>query len=205
MTLWAAPWTGLLGNPITPVTVGNRTGDGTINISSAFQGFFIFFVTNSANQFTNLVYQALTNGPIGTGPDAEACQAVIAKWTGSSLPGVVPGGIHKDALTKPSGTPYARIESKQGKDPMFSTGGLYIDYREVTISIYGVGDIAIGTIIPAVQAILNDKTLVFVNSAVSFMRCEPLGVLVAQEAEIKSGNEYRAAQFRYMIWTERSN
>lgn len=144
------------------------------------------------------------------GPDQEAAQAILAAWNASAtLASLIPGGLHKDRLVAPSAVPYARLSVKQGdKRNVFCGGNRYIDYREVKIELYGVGDIAIGTIVPAVQTVLDDPPggLTFTDKRVNFMRCEPLDVTcteVADNEQIKSGQEYRAATFRWCVWTDR--
>jgi hypothetical protein len=140
------------------------------------------------------------------GPDQETAQAISVAWAAASMTSLVPGGLHKDRLVAPTATPYARLSVKQGdKKNVFCSGHRYIDYREVKIEIWGIGDIATGTIVPAVQAFLDDPNapLVFSNPSVHFMRCEPLDVTCTEVDEIKAGQEYRAAVFRWCVWTDR--
>lgn len=146
-------------------------------------------------------------GAMGFGPDEEAAYAILLAWNAvTQLASAVPGGLLKDRLATPTARPYARMSVKQGPEKnKYSSGYRYIDYREVKIDIYGIGDVAIGQIVPAVQKVLDDPLtpLQFFNPLCSFMRCEPLDVTFAQEGEIKSGEDYRAARMRWCVWTDR--
>ncbi len=131
---------------------------------------------------------------IAIGPDQETAQAVLVAWNSATLTltPLIPGGIHKDKLVKPTAT------------NQFSSGSRYIDDRLVTISIWGVGDVATGTIVPAVQNVLDDRPLTFTSPfVVGWMRTEPLDVTCTEVDDTKAGQEYRAAVFRWCVWTDR--
>jgi hypothetical protein len=142
---------------------------------------------------------------LALGPDQETAEAMVSLWLATpALVGLVHGGIHKDRLVIPSARPYARIQVKQGPKPNgFSTGLRYLDYREATITVWGIGDVAVGSIVPTIIQTFDNKVLTFTNAAIGFVRCEPLGATVAQEKEVRSGQDYRAATCRWCVWTDR--
>jgi hypothetical protein len=204
-TLWAAPWKGVMGVPINLTVVTTMVGDGQIDIPSTYQGFYLWFVTNNFNQFTNLIFRSLTSVPaiVAYGPDAEACAAIISNWNAdTALVSLVPGGLHKDKLVAPAAIPYAEIQSKSQKQPLFCGGGRIIDYREITLTVWGIGDVNVGGIVPVVIALLR-QPLCFTNPRAKWLRNEELDVTCTESDETKSGQEYRAAVFRFSVWTDR--
>jgi hypothetical protein len=57
--------------------------------------------------------------------------------------------------------------------------------------------------VPTIIQTFDNKVLTFTNAAIGFVRCEPLGATVAQEKEVRSGQDYRAATCRWCVWTDR--
>jgi hypothetical protein len=136
--------------------------------------------------------------------DVETSQAFAAKWASTiALETAVPGGLHSDRLTTPAARPYARLTCKQARKPDNSTGGRYIDYREVEITLWGIGKAAVGGIASIIQGVFNDKALEFSAPNVFFMRCEPILAQIDQEETVKGGDDYRAASMRWIVWTDR--
>ena len=82
-------------------------------------------------------------------------------------------------------------------------GGRYIDFREVEITVWGVGKAAMGNVMAAVQAAFDDQPLVGFPGGVQFMRCEPLYSQIDEEETIKQGEDYRAGVMRWLVWTDR--
>ena len=206
-TLWYAVFS---AQGMTWVSAGTRTSDGAIPFTLGV-GTCLFIVTSALSGSVSLpsnpaLLQVTSNSSgAAMGPDQETAAAIVTKWNVSgTLATLVPGGLHKDRLFPTTLKPYARIECKQAKSPQFSAGGRYIDFREVTLTIWGVGDVKVGLIVPAVQAVFNDKPLTFANNpAVGHMRTEQADVTVSQEDAAKSGDEYRAATFKWIVWTDR--
>lgn len=135
-------------------------------------------------------------------PDIEVSKAVLAKWNASGLATSVPGGLHADRLEQVTTKPYARLQVKQGPRPNErSTGRRMIDYREVIITLWGIGKAAVGVIVAEIEATFADKPLSF-PPGVGFMRCEPLQAQIDQEETQKQSEDYRAATCRYCVWTD---
>jgi len=134
--------------------------------------------------------------------DVDVSQAMLAKWATSALPASVPGGIAADDLVKPDTRPWARILCKQGpKRNEYTSGKEYIDYRDVTIEIYGVGKAAIGAIVDLAAALFDDQPLTI--PGVPVLRVEPLGHVIDKEQKKRQGDDFRAARMRWCVWTQR--
>jgi len=223
-TLYYVKWTGITGNLVL-TTGGNRSGDGTITAGLAVGPYLLMAISVAAaptwvlgNTYvpgllvtdSGTVYQCLlantglsTNEPgVGVNWATYWQVAPVTPFTGL---------VFQDVTTlaglKP---PYARLQVKQAKPPLYSTGDRRIDYREVTISIWGIGDVNVAAIVPELEftfdnsaSIAGVASLTFANPNVGFMRMEPLEITVAQEPEIKSGEDYRAIKARWCVWTDR--
>ncbi len=136
--------------------------------------------------------------------DVETSAVILGKWNASGQLAVrVPGGLHADRLSTPTATPYARLQVKQGKPKMDCGGGRYIDYREVTITVWTVGKAVAGEIVDLADSLFAEQTLTGWPAGVSLVRSEYLESTIDEEDTVKAGDDYRAAKCRYMIWTDR--
>lgn len=108
-------------------------------------------------------------------PDDDVARALVAKWGGSGLPSLVPGGLEQDRLTSsqpgaPAAAqdaapqarqePYATFKVEELQEPDLSTGGQYIDHRRVMIEIRGAKD-AVGAALDAAGDLYIQQPLLF--------------------------------------------
>lgn len=139
--------------------------------------------------------------------DVDVSEAILAKWeeNHSTLTDLVPGGLHADTLPSPQpASPYAQLRIKQGPKPNeYQSNGEYIDYRDVRITIYGVGKEELGTIISAVRDVFDRKPLTVPN-VVAHMYTQPLPDELLPTGKFRDGQEIYKATCRWSVWTHRS-
>ena len=87
--------------------------------------------------------------------------AVVNRWNSASLDSNIPGSIKTGLGVAPKSSPYAMLKVKGSKDPQFYTeagaGAPYIAYFQVTVQLYGVGEVVIGNLLKTVASALNQQ------------------------------------------------
>lgn len=137
--------------------------------------------------------------------DDDTLQAVVALWRGTpNLQGAI-GDLRAGDL--PSGLPalYAAVECVKGRENERMTGGIFHDYRDVTITLYGrKADVS-----PAVANVLtvfNRLTTLTLPSGARFIRWWPLndGELV-KDGGRRKGEEMWRGVVRGEVWSVRTD
>lgn len=155
-------------------------------------------------------------------------QAILTAWQTAGLNGAqspdsvaggpgtgpVTGGIARlprprdnPGPTKRPPMPYATLEVKKDPKPNeFSSNGTCIDYRRVTITIYGVGEAAVGAV---VESVLEGLYLTTARSWISltipnaaWMRTE----YVSSDTDISqpvAGQDVRMFPMEFTVWSHR--
>ena len=141
--------------------------------------------------------------PVGD-PLTDAAQALVQKWNAGAIN--CPGGLHEgdDSLEPPAAQPYAAFTVKQGPRPdEYSSGGEFVSYVEITITIWGIGLRDVGDVVSSAKLALETGDLTVPNA--TFMRLEPLpGWDNKLETTPKAGQKYRRATMRYSLWSHRT-
>ncbi len=141
-------------------------------------------------------------------PLVDDAKGFVTKWgTIANVSTLVPGGIHEGPLDPPADKPYATFSVKQGPRPNeYGSSGDWINYTEVTISIYGLQVKATGDVVGSVQTGLEIGSMTIDNA--DWMRTERLpgetneAVTFPGEGT-KAGEEYRKCSWRICIWSHR--
>lgn len=146
--------------------------------------------------------------------DADVARAWVNRWDAADLSTYVPGGLVSDRLSETQGlpsqgkrpNPYARLLVAKGKDPEYVSGGEYIDYRKVTVEVYGVGKQAVGTVVSAVRGAFDRQALHFDHEprVVSHMMTFPLGDSEEPDETEREGEDIRKAVLEWMVTTHRT-
>jgi hypothetical protein len=140
-------------------------------------------------------------------PLIDVAQAIKTKWDATpAITSAVPGGLHEGPLDAASAVvaPWATLSVKQGpRENLYSSSGDWIDYEEVTITIYGIGFKATGDVVGICKTGLETGTLTVPNGI--WMRTEVLpGWTNEKDADgKKSGQDHRKATLRYCVWSHR--
>jgi hypothetical protein len=139
---------------------------------------------------------------------ADDGKAIVDKFAAiASIATLVPGGLHEGPLDPPAAQPYATYTVKQGPRPNeYTSSGDWINYSEVTITLFGIGAKAVGDVAGSVQAGIETGSLTISNA--DWMRTERLPGEINEAVTTpgdgtKSGEEYRRCLWRYCIWSHR--
>lgn len=138
-------------------------------------------------------------------PLTDVAKAVIDFWNATAaITTAVPNGLHEGPLESPADErPYATLNVKQGpKQNDYGSQGDWLDYEEVTITVYGIGLKTVGDAVGVVKAQLETGTLTIANA--TFMRLECLPGWTNEPDAKKSGQNYRKATLRYCVWNYRT-
>lgn len=148
--------------------------------------------------------------------DTDVAAAWVSRWKSSAaLDVAVPGGITSDRLTegRPLAslperlTPYAELQVTKGKDPEYVSSGDFIDYRKVTVTIFGVGKESLGGVVSAARHVFDSPAPLDFSHApavTGHMRTQPLGDTEAPDENRKQGEDLRKAVLEWVVWTHRS-
>ena len=93
--------------------------------------------------------------------------------------------------------------TKQAKPPDFSTGAPFIDYRQVTVEVYGIGKSSVGSVVSTIRQTFDHTALTIDNS--THMRTQPLSDNEAPDETQRDGEDVRKAVLQWIVWTSRSS
>lgn len=144
--------------------------------------------------------------------DTDVSRAWLARWNGASpealaVQDLVKGGVAAGRLPAPGASPYAELSTETHKPPQFVTGGAHVDYRKVTVTLFGVGREAVGRVVSALRALFDSPAALdfgFSAAVVAHLRTEPLGETDAVDDRQKSGDDVRKVTVPWVVWTHRS-
>jgi hypothetical protein len=160
-------------------------------------------------------------------PDDDVAQAVLAQWNGiangdpfyvgptgpQTLAQLVPGSLQRKPLssfqpnTEPKvarAVPYADFEVKKARDGLHQSSGPYVDYRLITVEIFGLK----ATVTQALSSIraaklFNRATL---RTAAQFLLCKQLegdDLKPAEASQPRAGETLWIGTIQLEVWTAR--
>ena len=142
--------------------------------------------------------------------DDDVAQAILTRFAADGqLPVLIPGGLRRgrEVAAVTANTPYAVLEVGDGeRKAEYSTGGVYLDYRMVTITIYGL-EAAVRAALAQIQKAYdpapsggNGLTIPNATHRVTW----PLSRHVEQDPATKSGEDIWRGIARYEVISNRS-
>lgn len=140
-------------------------------------------------------------------PLTDVAKAIKAKWDASAtITANIPGGLHEGPLDAPQDNrPYASLEVKQGPRPNeYGSEGDWLDYEEVTITVYGIGFREVGNAVGAAKGQLEVSGGALTIPNAVFLRLEVLAGWSNVKDDKKAGQDYRKAIMRYCVWSYRT-
>ena len=140
-------------------------------------------------------------------PDHDVAIAVIDVWDADvDLAASVPGGLHQGRQVSGLDMPYAVLDVRPGRDAEYSTGGFYIDYREVELTVYGLYDdvqAALSDVLAAFDP-QPDASVVLIIPNATFMHCWPRSREVVEDDATKDGESIWRASAVYEVMSSRA-
>jgi len=141
--------------------------------------------------------------------DLDASRAFLLKWSENeaTLAPLVPGGLHADTLPPQPASPYAQLLVDQHKEPEYSSPSAdgtqpYIDYRKVTVKLFGVGKATVDGVVTVIKGFYDNQPLAVQDA--SHMRTQPLKNSVQPTGQFKDANEVYNATMEWVLWTHRT-
>jgi hypothetical protein len=134
--------------------------------------------------------------------DDDVAQAVLAKWNADTTLALIPIARGRLTATVTSQTVYAGLEVAEGDKPdEYSTGGVYVSYQTVTITLRGL-EANVRAALAQVHAVFDpvkDGSNVLVIPNGTFMVCWPLGRHVEQDPATKDNTDIWQGVARYRM------
>ena len=138
----------------------------------------------------------------------DVIQGIETAWNAGSLSSAVPGGLHPLPIPRPRPTsPYATIQvRKDGRENLLTSNGSYIDYRRVKITLYGVGQTALGGVVSSVLAAIWKTAAGWIPLTIpnaDWLRTE----YVSDDIEIEKpvqGEDVRSTPMEFIVWSQRN-
>jgi hypothetical protein len=138
--------------------------------------------------------------------DDDVATAVLARFAADgALPGLMPGGLTRgrEVATVTSTKCYGNLEVGEGDRPAeYSTGGTYIDYRAVTITLRGL-EADVRAALAQVQAVFDMPNGLTIPNATHLVTW-PLGRHVESDPATKSGTDIWMGVAKYRVMSQRS-
>lgn len=152
--------------------------------------------------------------------DFQTSQAIVKKWLGSPCETASPGGLFEGdkAEARPVDT-YTIVASKpDGRANMRSTGSgsgsdNEIDYRRVTLVVYGLSKAAVAVAMQVIDSVFADRRDTFPANALDFagaanwMRTESIAEApdMIERAERTEVGQWWKGTLSYRVWTSRNH
>lgn len=136
--------------------------------------------------------------------DDDTIQAVRLAWQQDSvtLPILLTELPQTGRLKSPQGPTYAVISCKQGRQRENRTTGIFFDFRNVTITVYGTRANVVQAV-AAMGVIFNRNTKLAFPSGANFRDWLPLNASVEQDKDTKAGQDVWQGIVTAEVWSVR--
>lgn len=142
--------------------------------------------------------------------DSDVLAGIKTRWTAASLDTPIPGGLHTGRLDPTVATgnqTYAQAKSEpDGIDAESTTdtaGNVpAVNKRKITITVRGVGETAVGSLLETVKTAYRQIALTVPNRTwlASYLIDEQL----PQEDQQKSGEDIWMGSLTFSVWTQKT-
>jgi hypothetical protein len=137
--------------------------------------------------------------------DDDTTAAIRALWQtdNATLPTLVTQPVQSGRLKSPQSTTYAVAESKQGRPRQNRTTGIFYDFRNVKITVYGTKASVVAAM-SAIGNIFNRNTKLALSSGARFIDWLPLNSEVIEDKDTKAGQDVWQGIATAEVWSVRT-
>jgi hypothetical protein len=132
-----------------------------------------------------------------------ATPPLLAAVPGGMWAGRIPAEMADDTARP---MPYAQVKSDKGQDAEYyaavETGDTYLDFRLVTVTIWGVGKAALGEVMRKAEAAYDWKIFPVPHSTLKSV--QPLGPRTEEETAKRRGEDVWKGILQYRVTVQRT-